>query len=485
MAYGGEKGVPFHQAWMMSGPPGTALNMTSDATEIHTTAVAEKLGCEHSSDKKVLSCLRSVPMQKLIDTAMEYSIANHPPVGVFTFIPSIDDDFFPDRQSNLYRAGKFVKGIPMIFGWTQDDGAMNTGPAFFINSESDMIAPIRNFAHVLSSTQLQHLFSRYAEEDFVPDLAHYNARKSPSDPEVSVHYFRASRILRDLLFTCSSIDYARHMALHTRASGAAAFDAVRLYALNQSVLTPLFEATNMPYVGVAHGSDTHYVFNGVFPEGEVTEKDQVLARDFTRALINFAYTGNPNPQARDGTGWGEWPAAFSHPQPEDGNDEPDTEPKALNIQVIGGPYGTGPVALPNPQDDYASTSASTSHLPESEQAVLQRATDVDSDSNPSSPSSTPSSFFSRPRAISKMNLAISSVLDNGFDFDFDFSLIPSLKFEWDLGAMRSPFASSSSGSESVAETVRKKQAQREAEVKREKLFERCEYINSLTETLGI
>lgn len=110
MSYGGEKGVPFTQAWMMSGPPGTALNMSSDATEVHTKAVAEKLECKGDDDKAVLKCLREVPMEKLLSTAMEYSVANHPPAGLFTFIPSVDGDFFPDRQSVLYKTGHFVKG---------------------------------------------------------------------------------------------------------------------------------------------------------------------------------------------------------------------------------------------------------------------------------------------------------------------------------------------------------------------------------------
>lgn len=110
LAYGGVKGVPFQQAWMMSGPPGTALNITSDATTIHTVALADKVGCGNSKDAKILECLRKLPMQHLIDNAMEYSISNHPPAGLFTFIPSVDDDFIPDRHSVLFHAGRFVKG---------------------------------------------------------------------------------------------------------------------------------------------------------------------------------------------------------------------------------------------------------------------------------------------------------------------------------------------------------------------------------------
>lgn len=109
-SFGGAKGVPFSQAWVMSGPPGTALNMSSDAAELHTLAVTKKLECSNEDEEIMLQCLKEVPMEKLLGTALDYSVANHPPAGLFTFIPSVDDDMFPDRQSVLYRAGNFVKG---------------------------------------------------------------------------------------------------------------------------------------------------------------------------------------------------------------------------------------------------------------------------------------------------------------------------------------------------------------------------------------
>lgn len=110
VSYDGEKGVPFTQIWTMSGPPGTAINMSSEATETHTRAVAERLNCKKEDDEKILQCLRDVPMEELLTVAMEYSRENFPPVGGFTFIPSVDGDYFTERQSALYRAGKFVKG---------------------------------------------------------------------------------------------------------------------------------------------------------------------------------------------------------------------------------------------------------------------------------------------------------------------------------------------------------------------------------------
>ncbi|KAI0169932.1 Alpha/Beta hydrolase protein [Hypoxylon sp. FL1284] len=208
MAFGGEQGVPFTNIWTMSGPPGTALNMTSDATEVHTRAVASNLGCpEDGSDDALLECLRNVPMDTLTEAAVAYSSQNHPPAGLFTFIPSVDGDFFPERQSILYKTGKFVKGIPMVFGWTQDDGAMNAGLAPTFQTEEDMKTPIKNFAHALTDEDFEKLFALYPPSDFEQDVRNYEARKQKSDPDAPVHYFRVARIMRDLLFTCSSIDF--------------------------------------------------------------------------------------------------------------------------------------------------------------------------------------------------------------------------------------------------------------------------------------
>ncbi|KAH6673519.1 prolyl oligopeptidase-like protein [Halenospora varia] len=337
LAYGGERGVPFSRAWMMSGPPGTALGMSSEITEFHTSVVAEKIGCS-GMEEQMLECLRGIPTESLLEKAMEYSVENFPPAGLFTFIPSVDGDFVPDVQSKLIKEGSFVKGIPMIFGWTQDDSAMNVGPGHFIQTEEDMIPPLKKFASALNTTQMNNLFAHYPAYAFEEELSNYNLRKSSADPEISVHYFRLSRILRDMLFTCSSIEFGFQMAKKSQATGEHTFDNVYLYALNQSVLTSLWKSAGMPYVGVSHGSDTNYIFNGVFPEGEMDEENKKLAVEMSRNLINFAYYGKPEDEGEKKIDKEGWPIAFDggpkyHLR---GNKEP--MPDVVNLQVIGGPY---------------------------------------------------------------------------------------------------------------------------------------------------
>ncbi|KAF2654544.1 alpha/beta-hydrolase, partial [Lophiostoma macrostomum CBS 122681] len=289
VAYGGEHGVPFDRAWMMSGPPGTAVNMSSDAAVGHTLAVAERLEC-NGDDEEQLQCLRDVPMEKLLDVAMEYSVQNFPPAGLFTFIPCVDGDMFPESATKLYRERKFAKGIPTVLGWTQNDGAMQTGPPELITSEADIAATIRVWAPDLTPSEMSALFEMYATEDFTSakttfELAH------PENSPISLHRYRLSQIMRDILFTCPSIEFANHNAQFPRdgqQEDGKSFEDVYLYVLNQTMLTPLFDAFGMSHLGVCHGSDTNYIFNGVFPEGEVLSKDKELASEFSAKLIEFA-----------------------------------------------------------------------------------------------------------------------------------------------------------------------------------------------------
>lgn len=337
LSYGGARGVPFDRAWCMSGPPGTALDMTSDAVELHTRAVAKELGCDPPSgdDLEVLQCLRDVPMDKLTETAMAYAMKNHPPLGLFTFIPSADGDFLPDRQSVLYRAGRFV-AMPMIHGWTQDDGGTNAGPATDFQTEADIITALRRFPQALTDDDYVGLLALYPASDFENEVRNYESRKAASDPAVSVHYFRAARILRDVLFTCSALDFASAASKRSTdtslllASGAGA----RLYNFNQSTLTPMFRAAGMPWLGAVHGSDLEYLYNNLLPRETLADADLALADRFLAAFLNFAYTVDPNGVDADAPSW---PEAF----PKGADAASFSSTPAVNIQLIGGPWGTG------------------------------------------------------------------------------------------------------------------------------------------------
>ncbi|CAJ2500563.1 Uu.00g034160.m01.CDS01 [Anthostomella pinea] len=309
----------------MSGPPGTALNVTSDATDAHTRAVAEKLECGTGSDEKTLKCLRGLSMETLLEAAMEHSVNNHPPNGLFTFIPSVDGDFIPDRHSVLYKAGRFAKGIPIVYGWTHDDGSGNAGPPSNFQTEEDMKGAFKTFVHALTDDDYTKLFSLYPASDFEEESSNYELTRRESDPPVPIPFFRVSRILRDLLFSCTSVGFGYEMSRQSKALDPS-FPGVRLYDLNQSMLTPMIAAIGMPYMGACHGSDSHYILNGLFPEGEVSESDQILSRSMAGSFINFAYNGDPAFAGDEHLD--SWPESF----PEPGHPGAPLPP-AVNVQL--------------------------------------------------------------------------------------------------------------------------------------------------------
>jgi hypothetical protein len=130
---------------------------------------------------------------------------------------------------------------------------MNAGPAHLIRTEADMKAPILNFASAFDDEDFAKLFSLYPAADFEEQVKSYENGKGDADPEVPVHYFRLSQMLRDILFTCSSIDFGYEISKHNYELSSE-FQGVRLYTLNQSMLTPLWKEAGMPYVSVSHGS---------------------------------------------------------------------------------------------------------------------------------------------------------------------------------------------------------------------------------------
>ncbi|KUJ07712.1 uncharacterized protein LY89DRAFT_351570 [Mollisia scopiformis] len=59
----------------------------------------------------MLVCFKALSFEDILRVSLAYAAMNHPPTSLFTFIPSVDDEFIPDRQSELIRTGRYVKGM--------------------------------------------------------------------------------------------------------------------------------------------------------------------------------------------------------------------------------------------------------------------------------------------------------------------------------------------------------------------------------------
>ena len=214
-----------------------------------------------------------------------------------------------------------------------------------VNSEADMESPIKSFVHGLSQEQLARLHLLYPASDFEEDVAYYEARKKAEDPPVSAYFFALSRLLRDVLFSCSSFDFSYHVLKQTRTDPGhkSRFNGVRLYDFNQSALNPLWNMVGMPWMGVSHGSDINYLFDGNFPEGEMSRHDQELADQFSGSLIKFAHAGDPVSGNAKIPAFEAWPEAYNDMIA----DDEDLMPSNFNLLVVGGPYGTHPASMKN------------------------------------------------------------------------------------------------------------------------------------------
>ena len=97
---------------MMSGATGTNLNIMSSMVAANTAKVAKSVGCTSDpNSQQALTCLRSIPFEKLTETPVSLARQARPPFGELFFSPSYDGDYISDRPSVLFRKGAFVKSL--------------------------------------------------------------------------------------------------------------------------------------------------------------------------------------------------------------------------------------------------------------------------------------------------------------------------------------------------------------------------------------
>ena len=169
---------------------------------------------------------------------------------------------------------------------------------------------------------LSRFLSHYPRDPFI--------HLSPPSSPVSVDYYRAAQINRDMWFTCPVIDFTWHFHKHGQTN-------VRVYEMNQTRFAPVFESMGVPFWKVAHLSDIPYLLNAerVGGGGDNSKQQLDLSARLSSSAIAFAYHGDPNRVKAAGKGLGHWPLAYGQSTLE--GDHPD----ALTVNVVGGPHGTG------------------------------------------------------------------------------------------------------------------------------------------------
>jgi carboxylesterase type B len=323
-AFGGTQGAPFQRAIMMSGGLNTNFNTLPSRVANNTAAVAREVGCgdKDSDSVEMVDCLRRIPFELLTNVSVTASRNARPPFGEGFFHAIYDGDFIQDRPSELLRAGKITKGIPVIASWTVNDGAWYPAPT--ISTDEQVLASFGLWLSGLSAETNKKLLELYPLADFAhmvrPDV----------DGPISPQYYRAAQLNRDLWFTCPVLDFAWQ---YLRTGGAAPSD-IRLYAHNATRYTPVLQAMGVPMWRVSHLSDIAYVLNNqALVGGADNSPEQLrLASDMSRRIVRFVH----GKKDRDSS----WPAAFDKVTPEELQQE-GRYPSSFAVQVFGGHAGTG------------------------------------------------------------------------------------------------------------------------------------------------
>ena len=328
-AFGGTQGAPFQQAIMMSGAPGLNFNTKASLVRDNTAAIANQVGCvkTDSQSLETLECLRTIPFERLTNLSVTAMRNARPPFGEGFFFPTLDNNFIRDRPSELVRAGKITKGIPILTQFVTNDGAWYPSPT--VSSDEEVLASFGLWLQGLSASTNQKLLELYPVKDFESMV------RPDYDGPISPQYYRAAQINRDLWFSCPVLDFAWQYAR----KGGVDISRVRLSEHNSTRFTPVFEAMGVPMWRVSHLSDIPYVLNlQQMAGGADNSAAQLnLAASISRTFVKFVASGNPSGSQTA------WPAAFEGAT---ANELAQTAyPDSFVVQLFGGPYGNAPVTV--------------------------------------------------------------------------------------------------------------------------------------------
>lgn len=283
MAYGASKPVPFQQGICESQAleTGITANYSIDAMQ----AGVDYVGCNATGldSTETVACLRKLDTQTLLNASL--STYRSDLNGGDIWLPVVDNDFLPAAPSTLIREGRFAN-VTTMMGWCENDLTIFTDPS--IKTATDTRAFISASVPDVTSTNLDTLLALYPVSDFV----------SAATATLSAEFFRAARVIRDILMTCQPVWYGQHLAR--------AGNAVYLYEWNQTIAEPLLEkATGASGWGPVHASELAYVFGNLshwnitgYPF-EPTAADYALVHRGSRSWTTFAATGKPSLEGHD------------------------------------------------------------------------------------------------------------------------------------------------------------------------------------------
>ncbi|KAK0733863.1 Alpha/Beta hydrolase protein [Lasiosphaeria miniovina] len=162
--------------------------------------VADQTGCSTTTEQ--ISCLRGqdAAVLQAANHAQPFPGRSEPPSPLFYFTPCIDGSFLYDLPYRLFRAGRFVRGIPFLSGTTTDEGTV-------FATDASSPADVARF--------LANNYPRLTPNDTAAVLARYPPQQLPALPRHRPWFPTASRAYGEATFVCPSVNVLDTLLHHT------------------------------------------------------------------------------------------------------------------------------------------------------------------------------------------------------------------------------------------------------------------------------
>jgi len=272
----------FHGAIALSGNALCDQYLQNEPAEA-SRELATKLECSTETGEAIISCLGRKTQQEIIKASQEMFMFWSFPRW---FAPSVDGLVLPDKPADLLLQGKFAK-VPFIVGQTKDEGA------FFY----------RLTLNAFNNGAYDDNFVDNKLPRILPVISDFNSKLYPITKQIRKRYFnnvdmeseeefrpKYVEFLTDLMYSRCTDQFARLLANHSVPTYEYSFE----YRGQYSIVNLQGEQVDM---GVAHGDDLQYIFNGIWGEElQMSASDAKFTRNiFTPLLANFAKTSVPTP----------------------------------------------------------------------------------------------------------------------------------------------------------------------------------------------
>jgi len=272
----------FHGAIMLSGNALCDQYIQLNPSEA-STDLATRMECNTETGADVIKCLEKKTQQEIVKASQDmYMFWSYPR----WFAPIVDGTVLPDTPENLLQAGKFAK-VPFMVGQTKDEGA-----AFY-----------RLTLNAFNNGQYDDNFVVDKVPRLLPVVSNFDSKLYPIARQVQKRYFANTdmesedefrpkyvNFLTDLLYTRCVDRFAKVLSSHSVPTYQYSFE----YRGQYSIVNLQGEQVDM---GVAHGDDLQYVFQGIWGEDlEMSKSDTKFSKNiFVPLLANFAKTSVPTP----------------------------------------------------------------------------------------------------------------------------------------------------------------------------------------------